>query len=53
MIEDVRRCRAVVDLLERESVLGVDCEGISLGAESPLIWFKLELPKDMFICSIF
>lgn len=36
VIEDVRRCRTVVDLLARESVLGVDCEGISLGAEGPL-----------------
>lgn len=36
VIEDVRRCRTLVDLLARESVLGVDCEGISLGAEGPL-----------------
>lgn len=36
VIEDVRRCRTVVDLLARESVLGVDCEGISLSAEGPL-----------------
>lgn len=36
VIEDVPRCRTVVDLLERESVLGVDCEGVSLGVEGPL-----------------
>lgn len=51
VIEDVRRCRTVVDLLARESVLGVDCEGISLSAEGPLHWFKSETLQDMFICS--
>ena len=36
VIDNVGRCRQVVDILSREMVLGVDCEGISLGVEGPL-----------------
>lgn len=36
VIEDVGRCKQVVDVLERERVLAVDCEGVSLGVNGPL-----------------
>lgn len=36
VIEDVGRCKQVVDVLERERVLAVDCEGVSLGVDGPL-----------------
>lgn len=36
VIEDISRCRQVVDILSREEVLAVDCEGVSLGRDGPL-----------------
>lgn len=36
VIEDVGRSKQVVDVLAREGVLAVDCEGVSLGVEGPL-----------------
>uniref|UniRef100_K1R899 Uncharacterized protein n=1 Tax=Magallana gigas TaxID=29159 RepID=K1R899_MAGGI len=36
VIEDVGRCKQVVGVLERERVLAVDCEGVSLGVDGPL-----------------
>lgn len=36
VIEHTGRCRQVVEMLEGEQVLAVDCEGISLGVDGPL-----------------
>lgn len=59
VIEDVGRCRQVVDVLSRESVLAVDCEGVQLGVEGPLTLvqvgnyagqvylFDIQLNKDL------
>ncbi|XP_062571052.1 uncharacterized protein LOC134233073 [Saccostrea cucullata] len=36
VIEDISRCRQVVEMLSHEQVLAVDCEGIQLGVDGPL-----------------
>ncbi|XP_062573441.1 uncharacterized protein LOC134263350 [Saccostrea cucullata] len=41
VIKDIGRCREVVDILSREEVLAMDCEGISLGAEGPLTLLQI------------
>lgn len=36
VIEDIERSSQIIDILSREKVLSVDCEGISLGVDGPL-----------------
>ncbi|XP_061170205.1 uncharacterized protein LOC133179465 [Saccostrea echinata] len=36
VIEDICRCRQVVETLSLEQVLAIDCEGIQLGVDGPL-----------------
>lgn len=41
IIVETSRCRHVVSILSRESVLAVDCEGIALGVEGPMTLLQI------------
>lgn len=41
IVVETNRCRHVVSILSRESVLAVDCEGIALGVEGPMTLLQM------------
>lgn len=41
IVVETSRCRHVVSILSRESVLAVDCEGIALGVDGPLTLLQI------------
>ena len=46
LIESIRRCREVIEVLKTYEVISVDAEGVNLGKEGPLTLLQIGTPDE-------